>query len=67
MASKGFLKPKVSDPTKLRKQKNGQFINPPVYMELGGFSESGKLKRTKAAGDMSLERGGPSARGGKPI
>jgi len=64
--SQSFLKPKVSDPLKLRKKQNGQFNNPPVYMELGGFGSSSGLKRSSES-NLSLERGGPSAKRGKPI
>lgn len=64
--SEGYLKPKVGAPALDRKKRNGQFINPPAYAEMGGFANSGKLERgTK--GNMSLERGGPKAKPGKPI
>lgn len=65
--SDGYLKPKVKDPKFIRDKKNGQFINPPAYMQLGGLSSAEKLNRSEAAGHMSLEKSGPSAQRNKPI
>ncbi len=65
--SESYLKPKVKDPKFIRDRKNGQFINPPAYMQLGGLSSADKLNRTAAHGDMALEKSGPSAQRGKPI
>lgn len=64
--AESFLKPKVSDPLMLRKKRNGQFVNPPLMMTLGGFKSSDKLKRGTEA-NLSLESGGPSAKGSKPF
>lgn len=64
--SEGYLKPKVGAPALTRKRKNGQFINPPSYAEMGGLTNSGKLMRGEKS-NMSLERGGPKAKPGKPI
>lgn len=66
MAGKGYLEPKVGAPGLERKKKNGMFINPPSYGEMGGLTNSGKLERGDN-GKMSLERGGPKAKQGKPI
>lgn len=64
--SDSYLKPKVGAPALERKQKNGMFINPPSYGEMGGFTNSGKLERG-TQNKMSLERGGPQSKRGKPI
>lgn len=61
-----YLKPKVGSPDLIRKKRNGMFINPPAYAEIGGFTNSGKLEREGKTG-MALEKGGPKARQGKPI
>lgn len=65
-SKRGFLEPKVSDPELTRKSRNGQAVNPPTYMDLGGFTNPGKLNRGEG-GIMSLEKGGPKANQGKPI
>lgn len=63
-----YLKPKTKSHEKIRSQKNGQFINPPAYMDaLGGFTSAGKLRRTGLASLLNLEKGGPQAKRGKPI
>jgi hypothetical protein len=64
--SQGYLKPKVGSPKMLRDKRNGQFSNPPLYMALGGLSGSSKLHRGTDS-NLSMERGGPSAKKGKPI
>ena len=64
--SSDFLKPKTSTPNIRRRRNNGQFVNPPTYMELGGFTSADKATAPNQR-DMKLERGGPSARKGKPI
>lgn len=62
-----FLKPKGVDTRELqrRRMEDGQFRNPPTYLELGGFTsaDKGKFDRNK----MTLERGGPQAVRGRPI
>lgn len=64
--SDSYLKPKVGAPALERKKKNGQFVNPPSYGEMGGFTSASKLERgTKS--NMTLERGGPRAKQGKPV
>lgn len=64
-SKRGYLEPKVGDPSIIRKHKNGQAINPPTFMEMGGFTSSNKLNRE--GGNMSIERGGPQAKKGKPF
>lgn len=64
-SKRGYLEPKVGDPSLMRKHRNGQAVNPPSYMDLGGFTSASKLKGE--TGDMALERGGPQAKQGKPI
>ena len=67
-----YLRPKVGvgDLSK-RRMEDGMFRNPPTYTHLGGFTSERKL--TNPAGKkydisvMPLERGGPSAKKGKPI
>lgn len=65
--NRGYLKPKVKDPKQIRDRKNGQFINPPVYMDYGGLKSSQNLMRGDIASSMALEKGGPTAQRGKPI
>lgn len=66
--SEGYLRPKVATPELIRSRNNGMFVNPPPYMDnWGGFTNSSKLHKTKASSQMSLERGGPQARGSKPF
>lgn len=62
--SDSYLKPKVGAPALERKKKNGMFINPPSYCEMGGFTGASKLEGSK---NMALEKGGPKAKQGKPI
>lgn len=64
---KGYLSPKVGAPSMLRKERNGMFNNPPLYMELGDLSGSGKLMSTKTKNKTMGLESGPSARKGKPI
>lgn len=65
--SEGFLRPKGVNTRNLdtRSMEDGQFRNPPVYEELGGFTsaQKGKFDRNK----MTLERGGPKALPGRPL
>jgi hypothetical protein len=56
-------KPKVAAAGLDRKKRNGQFINPPSYGEIGGMTGASKLER----GDknlMNIQRGGPKAKRG---
>lgn len=64
--SDGYLKPKVGAPSLEPKKKNGMFVNPPGYAEMGGLTNSGKLMRGEKS-VMGLEKGGPQAKLGKPI
>lgn len=64
-SKRGFLEPKVGDPSIKRKHQNGQAINPPSYMDFGGMTGPSKLGGD--TGPMRLEKGGPKARQGKPI
>jgi hypothetical protein len=48
-----------------RREEDGQFRNPPLYTQLGGFSSASKGKWD--SNKMTLERGGPSALKGRPI
>lgn len=43
--SNDVYKPKVSNAGLERKKKNGQFINPPSYGEIGGMTGQSKLMR----------------------
>lgn len=63
-SKRGYLEPKVGDPDLIRKHKNGQAINPPSFMEMGGFTNASKLSGEK--GIMSLQDG-PKAQKGKPL
>jgi hypothetical protein len=64
-SKRGYLEPKVADPSIIRKHKNGQAINPPSFMEMGGFTGPSKLNRDDS--NMGIERGGPQAKKGKPF
>lgn len=66
MSEQTFLKPNVSAPLMLRKKRNGMFVNPPLMMTLGGFTSSDKIRRGSTA-NLSLESGGPQAKGKKPL
>jgi hypothetical protein len=62
-----FLKPRGVDTADLdrRKMEDGQFRNPPMYMQLGGFSSAAKGMFDK--NKMTLEKSGPQAMGGRPL
>ena len=65
--AESFLKP-TKVPTPKRGQRDmdeGQFRNPPLYTELGGFSSASKAKFDNKR--MTLERGGPTSKKGRPI
>lgn len=63
-SKRGYLEPKVKDPDLMRKHRNGQAINPPSYMQLGGFTSAAGLKRGE---DLMQLQKGPQANAGKPI
>jgi hypothetical protein len=64
-----FLKPKGMDTDNLDRRKmvdgGGLFWNPPMYMQLGGGSSAAKFQFEN--NKMTLEKGGPQARGGRPL
>jgi hypothetical protein len=62
-----FLKPRGVDSADLdrRRMEDGQFRNPPMYMEWGGGSSAMKFRFDQ--NKMTLEKGGPQARGGRPL
>lgn len=64
-----YLKPKGMDTANLdrRRMEDGQFRNPPTYMQLGGFSSAAKAMLDKSSRNLSLERGGPQTVRGRPI
>ncbi len=66
-----YLRPKTPIAGMERKMQNGMFRNPPTYTELGGFTSSRKFTdpsgKRMSVGGMALERGGPTAKKGKPI
>jgi hypothetical protein len=64
--SQSYMKPKVGDPKMLRSERNGQFVNPPLWMVWGGGGSSAMLRRGTNK-NLQLEKGGPTARKGKPI
>lgn len=64
MASE-YLKPKVGAPKMLREQRNGQFVNPPLWMELSGAKSSAMLNRGSSK-NLRMQ-GSPKAKQGKPI
>lgn len=64
---RGYLKPGTKDPDLIRKKQNGQFNNPPMYMPMGGAKSKAMLNQTEASNELSLEKGGPSAKRGRPF
>ena len=64
--TENYLKPKVGSPKMLRDKRNGQFSNPPLYMAWGGLKNADGLKRGTSS-NLAMEKGGPSAKRGKPI
>ena len=62
-----FLKPKGVDTADLdrRRMEDGQFRNPPMYMDYAGFSSASKSMLDK--NKMTLEKSGPQAVRGRPI
>jgi hypothetical protein len=67
MADSSYLKPKAGAPEMIRDKRNGQFRNPPAYNEgMSGFTSASKVPGEPGK-IMSLERGGPQAKRGKPI
>lgn len=67
MAERRYLAPKTSSPLMLRKKENGQFKNPPLYIDKwGGFTSAEKLRRN-TSGNVQLEKGGPQSKKGKPF
>ena len=61
-----YLKPNASTPRMLRDKRNGQFVNPPLYMTWGGMKNADKLHRGSTK-NLALEKGGPTARKKKII
>lgn len=60
-----YLKPSVPRSGGGEKMKRrGMFVGNQPYPQLGGFSSPSKLQKAQL---MSLERGGPSASGAKPL
>lgn len=60
----GFIKPTISKTRSVTtpNQENGKIINPPNYLEMGGFKSASKVKKN----NMRLEkpeRGGPYTKG----
>lgn len=62
-----FMKPKgiKSGDLMKRRMEDGQFRNPPTYIDLGGFKNAERAKFGR--NQMTLEKGGPSAVKGRPI
>ena len=67
MATSEYLKPKGVDTSDLdrRKMQNGQFHNPPFYMQYGGGSSAKKFYFE--SNRMTLEKSGPQSVRGRPI
>ena len=66
MTSSTYLKPKVAvGNIGKQERKRGEFVNVGSYPELGGFSSAQKRKPHDPP--MTLEKGGPSSKKGKPI
>ena len=63
--AESYLKPSVGTPSMLRKKRNGQFVNPPLMMELGGLKSASDIKRDGP--NLNLEKGGPQSKGKKPL
>ncbi len=65
MSEYSYLKPKVGSPKMLRDQRNGQFVNPPLWMDWGAFKSAAGLHRGTSR-NLRMEKG-PQGRRGKPI
>ena len=67
MSQNEYLKPRGVDTSNLdhRRMEDGQFRNPPTYMQYGGFSSAAKSMFDK--NKMTLEKGGPQAKPGRPL
>lgn len=65
MSEYSYLKPKVGSPKMLRDERNGQFVNPPLWMQWGGFKSSSGLHR--GSGRNLRMESGPTSKKGKPI
>jgi hypothetical protein len=63
--SSDYLKPSTRQTDRIRPKNNGQFVNPPPYMDkFGGFTSGDKVGKTGE--HMRLEKK-PSSRGSKPL
>lgn len=62
-----YLKPGTKTPEMLRKKQNGQFSNPPLFMQMGGAKSKAMLNKTEDSKELSLEKSKPSARKGRPF
>ena len=67
MAQSEYLRPKGVDTKDLdrRKMEDGQFRNPPLFMQYGGGSSTAKFQFE--SNKMTLEKGGPQSVRGRPI
>lgn len=61
----GFMKPSVGNPPKPTdaRQERGKTVNPPTYMEMGGFTGPSKVKKAGRMRVEKPERGGPFTKG----
>jgi len=60
----GFMKPTVGNPPKPDdpRMERGKTLNPPTYLEFGGFTGASKVKKNKMRVEKP-ERGGPYRKG----
>ena len=67
MSQNDFMRPRGVKTNNLdhREMVNGQFHNPPFWMDYGGGSSARKFKFDR--NEMTLERGGPQAIRGRPL
>lgn len=60
-----WMKPTVGNPPKPTdaRQNRGKTVNPPTYLEMGGFTGPSKVKKSPGMKVDKPERGGPFTKG----
>jgi hypothetical protein len=60
-----FMKPSVANPPKPTdtRQERGKTVNPPTYLDMGGFTGASKVKKAGRMRVEKPEKGGPFRKG----
>jgi hypothetical protein len=61
--SSNWLKPNIKDPKQIRQMDDGQFANPPVFMEYGDFKNAAGLGKTGRSKNLSLQKTSETLKG----